>query len=85
MRSTGEYKYLTFKDRKKIEKWYLAGDLATDIAARLGVCHTTIYRELERGATGELDANFRGGYSAAIAEKNLQESFKRRGNKRKHD
>ena len=76
---------MTFKDRKNIEKWYLDGDLATDIAARLGVCHTTIYRELERGATGKLDANFRGGYSAAIAEKNLQESFKRRGKKGKKE
>ena len=38
-------------------------------------------KELQRGATGELDANQREGYSAELAERRLRESFKRRGKK----
>ena len=79
MRLTGKYRYLTFEDRKKIEAWHLLGDRPVDIAARLSVHHTTIYKELQRGATGALDANQREGYSAEIAERRLRESFKRRG------
>ena len=79
MRLTGKYRYLTFEDRKKIEAWHLLGDRPVDIAARLSVHHTTIYKELQRGATGTLDANQREGYSAELAERRLRESFKRRG------
>ena len=79
MRLTGKYRYLTFEDRKKIEAWHLLGDRPVDIAARLSVHHTTIYKELQRGPTGTLDANQREGYSAEIAERRLHESFKRRG------
>ena len=57
------------------------GDRPADIAARLSVHYTTIYKELQRGATGELDANQREGYSAELAERRLRESFKRRGKK----
>lgn len=81
MRPTGKYRYLTFEDRKKIEAWHLIGDRPADIAARLSVHYTTIYKELQRGATGELDANQREGYSAELAERRLRESFKRRGKK----
>ena len=49
--------------------------------AGLSVHYTTIYKELQRGATGELDANQREGYSAELAERRLRESFKRRGKK----
>ena len=79
MRLTGKYRYLTFEDRKKIEAWHLLGDRPVDIEARLSVHHTTIYKELQRGATGALDANQREGYSAELAERRLRESFKRRG------
>lgn len=68
MRLTGKYRYLTFEDRKKIEAWHLLGDRPVDIAARLSVHHTTIYKELQRGATGALDANQREGYSAEVNE-----------------
>lgn len=83
MRLTGKYRYLTFEDRKKIEAWHLLGDRPVDIAARLSVHHTTIYKELQRGATGALDANQREGYSAELAERRLRESFKRRGKRGK--
>ena len=82
VRLTGKYRYLTFEDRKKIEAWYLHGDRPIDIAARLSVHHTTIYKELQRGSTGALDLNQREGYSAELAERRLRESFKRRGKKR---
>ena len=68
MRPTGKYRYLTFEDRKKIEAWHLIGDRPAD-------------KELQRGATGELDRNQREGYSAELAERRLRESFKRRGKK----
>lgn len=67
MRLTGKYRYLTFEDRKKIEAWHLLGDRPVDIAARLSVHHTTIYKELQRGATGALDANQREGYDGSSA------------------
>ena len=78
----GKYHYLTFEDRKKIETMHKRGDTPTAIASVLGAHHTTIYKELQRGATGELDANLREGYSAEIAQIKLNESFKRRGRKR---
>lgn len=81
MRPTGRYRYLTFEDRKKIEAWYKLGDRPIDIAGRLAVHHTTVYKELKRGATGKLDKNQREGYSAELAERRLRENFKRRGKK----
>lgn len=77
----GKYTYITFDDRKRIEKWYLSGEGACEIAARLGIHNATVYRELQRGSTGELDENQRLGYSAELAEKTLQANFKRRGRK----
>ena len=53
VRPTGKYRYLTFEDRKKIEAWHLIGDRPADIAARLSVHYTTIYKELQRGALSE--------------------------------
>ena len=81
MRKTARYRYLTFEDRKQIEAWHLNGDRPADIAARLSVHYTTIYKELQRGATGELDKNQREGYSAELAERRLRANFKRRGKK----
>ena len=82
VRPTGKYRYLTFEDRKKIEAWYLNGDRPAELCVRLS-CHlTTLYTELQRGATGTLDKNQREGYSAELAERRLRENFKRRGKKR---
>ena len=71
VRLTGKYRYLTFEDRKKIEAWHLLGDRPVDIAARLSVHHTTIYKELQRGATGTAQSSPRGGcVRASSAEVN---------------
>lgn len=65
------YRYLTFGDREKIETEYAAGGRPADIAIDLGVHVATIYKELKRGDTGQLDKNMR----------RLIESFKCRGRK----
>lgn len=75
-------RYLTYEDRKNIEALYGAGESLADIASELGVHLATIYREMARGGTGELDGNGRNGYSAGLAQKNIQDSIKRRGRKK---
>jgi len=75
----GNYRYLTFEDRRKIEAWHARGDRPLEIAARLGVHTATIYHELQRGYTGRLDTNQREAYSAEQAQRTVQANFKRRG------
>lgn len=74
-------RYLTFEDRKSIEALYAANTSLVEIASKLGVHLATIYREMTRGSTGELDNNGRSGYSADIAQKTVQDSIKRRGHR----
>lgn len=78
-------RYFTYEDRKQLEDLYNAGSALTYIAEKLGVHLATIYRELNRGSTGELDANGRAGYSAELAQKTMLESLKRRGRKQGGD
>lgn len=54
-----KYRYLTLADREKLEGLYTNGDRPQDIADALGVHVTTVYKELKRGDTGELDRNMR--------------------------
>ena len=61
------------------QEQYNAGATLPDIADTLGVHISTIYRELNRGSTGEIDANGRAGYDAELAQKTMLESLKRRG------
>lgn len=74
-----KYRYITFSDRKQIAAWYQNGDRPADIAARLGVSVKTIYIELKRGETGELDHNQRQAYSPILAQQTVQANLKRRG------
>ena len=53
-----------------------------EIAERVGKCQATIYRELERGKTGETDSRFRQGYSAAVAEARVNRSYRNRGRRK---
>ncbi|GHU42340.1 hypothetical protein FACS1894111_06120 [Clostridia bacterium] len=77
-----KYKYLTMKDRIHIAELYLNEERTCDIAERIGVHAATIYIELKRGQTGELDRNKRLAYNPEIAQRRVQEGVKRRGKKR---
>ena len=72
-------RYFTYEDRKQLEEQYKAGSALSEIADTLGVHLSTVYRELNRGSTGELDANGRAGYDAELAQKTMLDSLKRRG------
>ena len=74
-----QYRYIDFRDREQIAALYLNGDRVADIAAGLGVTTATVYRELKRGETGELDRNQRREYNPVLAQQRVQASFKRRG------
>lgn len=75
------YRYLTLADRETLEAQYLKGERPQDIADTLGVHVATIYKELKRGDTGDIDRNMRQGYSAKLAQLRLQKNFKCRGRK----
>ena len=65
-----KYECLKLEERRIIEDMYARGAKPGEIAERVGKCQATIYRELERGKTGETDSRFRQGYSAAaLAER----------------
>lgn len=75
-------RYLTYEGRKNLEALYADGESLTYIASKLGVHLATVYRELTRGGTGELDKNGRMAYSAELGQKTLNENFRRRGNRK---
>lgn len=66
-------KWLVLEDRKKIEEMYNAGTAVQEIADQMHRNRATIYNELRRGETGEMDANGRPGYSAELAQKRTYE------------
>lgn len=72
-------KNLTYEDRKKLEKLYAENINFSEIALTLGVHIATIYREIKRGYTGEIDDNGNYCYSAAVAQANTKENLSRRG------
>lgn len=75
--------YLTFSQRKEIERLYGQKMRPVEIAAALGVAVQTIYHELDRGDTGKLDAHYDRIYSAELGEMNFKTSLRRRGRRRK--
>jgi Transposase and inactivated derivatives, IS30 family len=75
----GKYKYLTLADRRQIAAQYSDGMRPCDIAELLGVHTATIYRELQRGQTGERDEYERFAYDPATAQRCVQKSIKRKG------
>ena len=70
-----KYECLKLEERRIIEEMYAKGAKPGEIAERVGKCQATIYRELERGKTGETDSRFRQGYSAAVAEARVNRSY----------
>ena len=70
------------EDRKIIEEMYNAGAKPCEIAARIGKCQATIYREIKRGEVPELNARCRPAYRAEVAEKRVSEAYRKRGRRK---
>ena len=77
----GKYRYISMADRRKIAEWYLNGDRPCDMAERLGIHVSTIYNELRRGQTDELDKNQRPAYNPELAQRTVQANLRQRGRK----
>lgn len=75
-------RYLTFDDRKRLQTLYQEGEQLSAIAKTLNVHIATIYRELIRGDTGEIDRNGRNGYNAELAQKAVRNNIKCRGRRK---
>ena len=73
------YKYLTYENRLQLSQMYTNGKSSMEIATALGVHVATIYLEIKRGYTGEVDENNRPVYSAEKAEAQTRENVKRKG------
>lgn len=54
-------RHMTLEDRKVLEARYNNGQSITGIARAMSFNWSTIYRELQRGDTGEIDSNGRAG------------------------
>lgn len=76
---------ISYEDRKRFEEMYRAGASINEIGAEMGICETTVYREIRRGSTGEMDRNGRLGYSAEIAQKDVLAGRMRMGRRARHE
>lgn len=74
-----KYKLITPEDRRAIEKAYFEGESVAVIADEIGASRASVYREIARGYTGDVDKNGRPAYSAAVAQAATTESMSRRG------
>lgn len=77
-----KYRYLELTDRQELAQRYRAGERVLDIATQLGIHPATVYHELERGRTDELDENQRPVYDPVKAQRSFQEGLRRRGHRR---
>ena len=71
-------RHLELKDREKLERLYAKGRRVEEIAAELKVHRSTIYNELRRGDTGEMDENGRVKYSALLAQRTTLDNYRQR-------
>lgn len=78
----GKYKNLTLNDRNSIEKLYVRGMRVEDIANEIGKSRATVYHELKKGSTGEMDCNGRYGYSAELGQIFAMEAAHRKGSRK---
>lgn len=76
------YKHLTFDDRKQIENLYGAGINVKDIAKIMNIHFTTIYREINKGLTSELDEKGRFKYNSEFAQRKYCERAHQRGKRK---
>jgi len=74
-----KFAYLTFEERREIERMHNAGARTIDIAARLGRSATAVYQELQRGYTAERNENKQRKYSADVGQMVFQDNIARRG------
>lgn len=75
-------RYLTIGQRREIERLHEADKSPSEIAAVVGVTVQTIYRELHRGETGELNTHYRPAYSAETAERAVRLSMRNKGRRK---
>lgn len=76
------YKHLSYTDRLRIEKWLNNGYSYRQIADKLRVHISTIYREVKKGEYQRLDGEtweYRTAYSPDIAEKHYQDNLRAKG------
>lgn len=71
-------RHLKLQDRMELQALYEKGSGIEQIAAKLKVHRSTVYNELKRGDTGEMDGNGRIGYSAELAQRTVIENYRRR-------
>ena len=68
----------TFEERKEIQEMWKDGAPAKAIAAVLGIPLSSLYQELKRGQDGSRQEDFRLRYSAALAQKRVQQAYESR-------
>lgn len=76
------FKHLTFTDRIRIEKWKKEGMRTREIAEKLRVDPSTVYRELKRGSYDRLNGKtweLTTTYSPDIAEQKYQAHLREKG------
>lgn len=76
------FKHLTMTDRLRIERWTNEGLTPTQIANKLRVHRSTIYRELKRGEYERLDGDtweLKKAYSPDIANERYRANMKEKG------
>lgn len=73
-----EKRHLDLKDRKEMEEMYRKGSRVEEIAEKLGFNQSTIYNELRRGETGDMDENGRMGYSAVLGQQQVLLNYRSR-------
>ena len=73
-----QHRYMTFADRQKIAELYEQGMSVAEIAERIQYNRASVYDELKRGFTGEMDKNGRPEYSADLAQRKMFERRRQR-------
>lgn len=65
------FTWVSYEDRKAIEKLYNKNESVRSIAAQIGKSYVTVYAELKRGYTGKDNEFGRKDYSAKTAQMRL--------------